>query len=99
MADKHQPKPLQVDHITPSLEILELVERLAENAHEIWAHQRISEGWVYGMVRCDRTRRHPCLVPYSLLPESEKNYDRNAVLETMRAVLALGFVVTKSPLG
>ena len=99
MADKYQPKPIQVDHITLSREILELVERLAENADEIWAHQRISEGWVFGTERCDRTRRHPCLLPYSQLPESEKNYDRNAVLETMRAVLALGFVVSKSPSG
>jgi ryanodine receptor 2 len=31
------------------------------------------------------------LVPYQQLPESEKTYDRLAAMETLKAILALGY--------
>ena len=96
MPNNYEPKPLRTDHIALEDELLELVELLAENAHDIWAHQRMNDGWVFGPERCDTSRRHPCLVPYAQLPEIEKTYDRNAVLGTIRAVLALGFVISRS---
>lgn len=93
MASDYYPKPLPTEHIQLDEDLQRLVERLAEHAHDIWALQRIKDGWGFGPERCDNTRRHPCLVPYSELPESEKSYDRNAVVGTIRAVLALGFVL------
>ncbi|MBN2007769.1 Ryanodine receptor Ryr [candidate division KSB1 bacterium] len=72
-------------------ELLELLERLAEHNHNVWVQQRINDGWSYGVVRDDRRREHPDLVAYDELPESEKEYDRNAAKETIKAILALGF--------
>jgi hypothetical protein len=95
MVNDYQPKPLSTDHVTLDGDLLELVELLAENAHDIWASQRINDGWIFGPERCDVSRHHPCLVPYAQLPEIEKAYDRNAVLGTIRAVLALGFVISR----
>jgi RyR domain len=95
MATEYKPKPIRADHIELNGELLDLVELLSENAHEVWARQRIDDGWTFGTARCDETRQHPCLIPYSSLPESEKVYDRNAVIGTVRAVLALGFVISK----
>ena len=95
MGCNYRPQPLCTDHISLDGRLLELVELLAENAHDIWAQQRITDGWSFGPVRCDESKHHPCLVPYSGLPESEKAYDRNAVLGTVRAVLALGFAIEK----
>jgi hypothetical protein len=95
MTSSYRPQPLRTDHIRLDRSLLELVELLAENAHDIWAQQRLAEGWSFGPERCDESKRHPCLVPYSELPESEKEYDRKAVLGTVRAVLALGFAITK----
>lgn len=46
-------------------------------------------------MRDDARKTHPCLIPYAELPEEEKVHDRNAALETLRAVIALGYVVTK----
>jgi hypothetical protein len=71
--------------------VLELTERLAEHAHDIWAAQRLADGWRYGPERNDELKQHPCLVPYAELPESEKAYDRNAALETLKAIVALGY--------
>jgi hypothetical protein len=37
MATDYKPRPIPTVHIVLSGEILELVELLAENAHDIWA--------------------------------------------------------------
>lgn len=51
--------------------IAPFVKRLAENSHDGWARQRMSEDWTYGPERDDAAKNHPCLVPYGELPESE----------------------------
>lgn len=87
------PNPIDTSRVMLAPDILELTERLAENAHDVWARQRLAEGWQYGPARDDSRKRHPCLVPYEKLPESEKEYDRNAAMETIKAILALGYTV------
>jgi len=89
------PKPLETAHVALPPQLLDLTELLAKNAHETWARLRLSEGWRFGVSRDDRRKEHPCLVPYEDLPDSEKQYDRNAALETLKAVVALGYEITK----
>jgi len=43
--------------------------------HEQWMEQRKSQGWLYGAVRDDATKRHPMLVPFKHLPEAEQKKD------------------------
>jgi class 3 adenylate cyclase/tetratricopeptide (TPR) repeat protein len=87
------PQPIDVSHIELSPGILDLTERLAENAHEVWSRQRIAEGWTWGEKRDDATKQHPCLVLYAELPASEKQYDRNAALETLKVIIAYGYQI------
>jgi len=89
----YQPNPIDVSQITLSTELLQLTELLAENAHDIWAGQRLSEGWIYGVKRDDVRKFHPCLVPYDQLPESEKEYDRIVALGAIKAILKLGYQI------
>ena len=49
----------------------------------------------YGPVRDDAKRQHPDLVPYSQLPESEKEYDRLMAMNTLRLVRRLGYDIMK----
>lgn len=91
----YEPRPIDTCDITLSHYILELTERLAENAHDIWAQQRLTEGWTYGPERNDKQKNHPCLIPYADLPDSEKQYDRNAALETLKAIVALGYRIER----
>jgi hypothetical protein len=72
-------------------EFASLREILAENVHNTWARQRTSEGWGYGPKRDDHAKKHPGLVAYNQLPESEKEYDRKTAMETLRAVLNHGY--------
>jgi hypothetical protein len=91
----YTPRPLDTSAVVLPEALLGLLERLAENTHEVWAAQRIKEGWTYGPERDDADKKHPCLVPYADLPESEKEYDRNTAAETLKAVIALGYQVGK----
>ena len=77
-------------------ELEPLVEQLAENVHEQWAVLRISQGWQYGLQRDDVQKLHPCLVPYSELPDSEKEYDRQTVRETVKAICQLGYRIVSN---
>jgi hypothetical protein len=89
----YSPKPIDTTDIVLPAELRELTERLAENAHDLWATQRFKDGWTYGAKRDDTAKKHPCLVPYAELPEQEKEYDRQTVVGTLKAILALGYVV------
>jgi hypothetical protein len=91
----YKPQPIDTSDVQLDEEILELTERLAENAHDIWARRRLAEGWRYGPQRDEVRKEHPSLVPYEDLPESEKEYDRSAALETLKAMLALGYRIEK----
>ena len=87
----YAPQPLDTSGVLLPQELLLLLEKLAENTHEVWAAQRIRDGWTYGPQRDDAGKKHPCLVPYADLPESEKEYDRRTAGEALRAVVALGY--------
>lgn len=87
----YQPKPMDTSNIKLSNDLLKLTEKIAENVHDVWAVGRIKEGWKYGPVRNDAKKETPCLVPYSELPEREKEYDRNTALETVKLIISLGY--------
>ena len=89
------PKPLDTSIIELPEDILALREKLAENIHEVWSQQRINEGWTYGNERDDQEKHHPGLVPYKQLSESEKEYDRNTAMETLKTILLLGYSIQK----
>lgn len=91
----YTPKPIETASITLPKELEELTEKLAENAHDHWAVGRMAAGWSYGPARDDEKKLHPDLVPYDELAESEKEYDRNSAMETLKAVLALGYEIVK----
>jgi hypothetical protein len=91
----YQPSPIDTSGVTLTDEIVELTERLAENTHDLWARQRMAEGWRYGPKRDDTAKEHPDLVPYGDLPDSEKEYDRKTTMETLKAIVALGYRISK----
>ena len=90
----YQPHPIDTSHIDLG-ELKPLVEALSKNAHEIWARERMREGWTFGPTRNDQRKEHPCLISYEDLPESERVYDREMVKEVLKATIALGFQITR----
>ena len=93
--EEYEPQPINLDTIPLGEDLNELIEAIAENAHDIWALARMKEGWTYGPVRDDAKKQHPDLIPYSALPDSEKEYDRRIALDTIKLVKKLGFEMKK----
>ena len=91
----YEPHPLDLDDVTIEPELLELREAIAENAHEVWAKTRKDQGWAYGAERDDVKKLHPDMIPYNLLPESEKEYDRQMAINTIKLVKKLGWDLKK----
>jgi hypothetical protein len=89
----YKPAPLDASRITLSREVSDLRDLLARNAHERWAKLRMEAGWRYGSDWNDAGKKHPGLVPFEELPESEKEYDRQTALETIKTLLALGYTI------
>lgn len=91
---RYKPNPKDTSGVVLPPDIMALAEKLAENAHDVWARRRMDEGWSFGPERDDRQKKHPCLVPYAELPESEKEYDRNAAMETIKLILLEGYQIS-----
>ncbi len=87
----YEPKPVDTKGISLDPALMQLMEFLARNTHEVWASQRIKDGWRFGARRDDAAREHPCLVPYDDLPESEKDYDRQTASEVLKVILKHGY--------
>jgi hypothetical protein len=93
---KYIPSPIDTSGTNIPGHLRELIEFLAKNTHETWAAQRISDGWTFGTKRDDLKKEHPDLIPYENLPESEKEYDRKTVIEVLKAIIAMGYIITKN---
>lgn len=47
-----------------------------EQSHESWLKQKLADGWVYGEAKDPGKKTHPCMLPYSQLPDAQKAKDR-----------------------
>ncbi len=43
--------------------------------HQKWFEHKMNDGWVFGPVKDEKLKTHPCLVPYDDLPEDQKAKD------------------------
>lgn len=91
----YTPNPVDTSSIVLDDTLTELMEAIAKNVHDIWAAGRIADGWTYGEKRDDEKKTTPCMVPYEELPESEKEYDRNTAMETLKLIIAMGYKIDK----
>lgn len=90
-------RPMHLDDGGAELpdELKDLVEVMAERVHDEWAQARFDAGWSYGPERNDTLKQHPCLVPYSELPEEERLYDRKTAMATLGLIRSLGYKISK----
>uniref|UniRef100_A0A2K5IN02 Ryanodine receptor 3 n=1 Tax=Colobus angolensis palliatus TaxID=336983 RepID=A0A2K5IN02_COLAP len=84
------PCPIDTSQVVLPPHLEKIRDRLAENIHELWGMNKIELGWTFGKIRDDNKRQHPCLVEFSKLPETEKNYNLQMSTETLKTLLALG---------
>ena len=91
----YNPKPIDTSDVVLPEELLDLTEQIAENVHDLWAVGRISEGWKYGEQKDAEKKTTPLLIPYSELPDSEKEYDRKSAMESVKLIVKMGYRIVK----
>ena len=72
-----------------------LREVLAQHAHDVWANERQSEGWTYGLKRDDHLLQTPDMLPYDELPETERDYDRKMATDILKLLISKGYRIEK----
>ena len=95
MSKNYIPQPVDTSDVQLPEELNALVEDMAKNVHEVWAQNRIQQGWIYGSERNDTLKHHPCMVAYEELPEQEREYDRDTAVETLKLITKLGFKIVR----
>lgn len=93
--EDYEPHPIDLSDVGLDPEMDELREAIAENAHEVWAEARKSQGWTYGPQRSDEKKQTPDMVPYSRLTDEEKQYDRDMAENTIKLLKKLGWEIRK----
>ncbi|XP_055934795.1 ryanodine receptor-like isoform X1 [Argiope bruennichi] len=89
----YKPAPLDLHAITLTSKMEELVELLAENTHNVYAKERIQQGWTYGLSEDPALKRSPHLVPYKNVDDAIKKANRDTASETVRTLLTYGYIL------
>jgi hypothetical protein len=69
------------------------IETLAEREHQRWADMKTASGWRFGPERDEEGKRHPSLLSWSALPESEKEKDREAIRDIPVVLRTVGYAI------
>ncbi|XP_067466542.1 ryanodine receptor 2 isoform X2 [Thunnus thynnus] len=87
----YRPAPVDLSQVFLSPAHEEVITLLAEDGHNVWARERIKQGWTYGAQQDVKAKRSPYLVPYSLLDEKSRRVGREGVRDTVSTLLAYGY--------
>lgn len=92
----HNYRPKPVDTSAVELGQLEyLGDMLARNCHDMWALERLKQGWVYGAQRDDAKKKHPNMIPYKLLSADEQAFDYRSSLETLKSIVFMNYSIVR----
>lgn len=80
---------------TLSIHLEELIRCISVNSHEVWAREKITQGWRYAPHRniAKNLKLNASLVPYSKLNKTEKFDLVQGVEETIKAIMCLGWEI------
>ena len=87
----YNPQPVDMTNLTLNREMQAMAERLAENAHDIWAENVRQHNQVMG-----GNMIHPQMVPYDLLTDKEKKKNRERSQELLKFLQFENFKVFKT---
>ena len=93
MSTDYEPTPLDLANAELPEPLGPVIEQLGKHLHNVWAQERLKDGWVLGPERSDKLKEHPFLIPYEDLPERERDYDRNMAIHTLKYIINSGYQI------
>lgn len=91
---EYNPQPIDVSNVTLDSDLEELVEFIAENAHDIWAIDKFKDGYSYAPLDAngkEQKGHNHYLVPYCMLDDEGKKPDRKMATGTIKLLKRLGY--------
>ena len=92
--EEYNPQPFDISRIKLNDDLEELIEVIAENAHDVWAVDKMKAGYTFapldGNGNEEKGHNH-FLVPYSMLSEADKEPDRRMATHTIKLLKRLGY--------
>ncbi|XP_030643358.1 ryanodine receptor 2 [Chanos chanos] len=89
----YRPAPVNLSNVSFTEAQETLVDKLAENEHNVWAREKIRQGWNYGPQQDVKGKRSCHLVPFSFLDERSKASIREAARDIISTLLGFGYTV------
>jgi len=74
-----------------------VVEQYAILEHEDWMRGKERFGWTYSLVRDDSLKQHDCLVPWSELPDNQKQKDMDTADNIIKLAKIAGMKIVRIP--
>lgn len=95
----YEPHPINLDDIEIDDDLDELIDPIAENLHDVWAQDKLQQGVRYGPL--DKNGHEQpgfshYLIPYSQMPDHEKQKDIISARQTLKLLKRLGFSIVKN---
>ncbi len=87
----HVVLPFESPHEYKFSHDVEVLEKQAKIAHNVFREIKNKQGWEYAEIRDDQARRHNLLVEYAQLPEHEKEANRGTVRMIPAKVASAGY--------
>lgn len=91
----YEPAPIETATLSLPPDLLELVERLARNLHELRSRERGARKARDANEVSEDFRELTRLVPFDALPEDEKEQYRQSASETLKAAFVLGYRIER----
>lgn len=91
---EYNPQPVDVSKIKLNDDLMELIEVIAENAHDVWAVDKMKAGYTYAPLdnkNNEEKGHNHYLVPYFMLSEDDKEPDRRMATHTIKLLKRLGY--------
>lgn len=95
----YEPHPINLDGIDIDDDLNELIEPIAENLHDVWAQDKLQQGVRYGPLDengYEQPGFNHYLVPFSQMPDHEKQKDIISARQTLKLLKRLGFSIVKN---
>ncbi len=89
----YTPAPMDTSKVRFPNELNDLIDDLAQNAHEVWAEGRMAEGKSFGKSNDTVKGKNTFLKPYDAMNPAEKLYDINSVEQTIKFILKNGYKI------
>ena len=91
----YRPSPYDVSSTKMDTNMTLLAKLYAEHQHDVWVHNKMSDGWLYGRTFDEDKKRDPRMVLLEDLPQEEKDRYLIPITRTVKVLSIMGWKVMR----